>query len=133
MPSVTLPNNWKPRPYQRKFWDYLERGGKRAIEIAHRRWGKDDVLLHRAAVSAFERPATYWHALPEYSQARKAIWNAVNSHTGKRRIDEAFPQELRENTNDNEMFIRFKNGATWQVIGSDRYNSLVGAGKMAGQ
>ena len=26
------------------------------------------------------------------------------------------------------MFIRFKNGATWQVIGSDRYNSLVGAG-----
>ena len=128
MPSVTLPNNWKPRPYQRKFWDYLERGGKRAIEIAHRRWGKDDVLLHRAAVSAFERPATYWHALPEYSQARKAIWNAVNSHTGKRRIDEAFPQELRENTNDNEMFIRFKNGATWQVIGSDRYNRLVGAG-----
>ncbi|PDT15893.1 hypothetical protein CO670_15470 [Rhizobium sp. J15] len=26
------------------------------------------------------------------------------------------------------MFIRFKNGSTWQVIGSDRYNSLVGAG-----
>ena len=128
MAVITLPNGWRPRPYQRPFWDYLERGGKRAIEIAHRRWGKDDVLLHRAAVSAFERPATYWHTLPEYSQARKAIWNAVNSHTGKRRIDEAFPHELRENTNDNEMFIRFKNGSTWQVIGSDRYNSLVGAG-----
>lgn len=85
-------------------------------------------MLHRAAVAAFERPATYWHALPEYAQARKAIWNAVNSHTGKRRIDEAFPAALRENTNDNEMFIRFKNGSTWQVIGSDRYNSLVGAG-----
>jgi hypothetical protein len=26
------------------------------------------------------------------------------------------------------MFIRCKNGSTWQVIGSDRYNSLVGAG-----
>jgi len=98
------------------------------LGVWHRRAGKDDVMLHRAAVAAFERPATYWHALPEYSQARKAIWNAVNSHTGKRRIDEAFPHELRENTNDNEMFIRFKNGATWQVIGSDRYNSLVGAG-----
>lgn len=85
-------------------------------------------MLHRAAVAAFERPATYWHALPEYAQARKAIWNAVNAHTGKRRIDEAFPHELREGTNDNEMFIRFKNGSTWQVIGSDRYNSLVGAG-----
>lgn len=128
MATLKLPNGWKPRPYQMPLWSYLEKGGKRAIEIAHRRWGKDDVLLHRAAVAAFERPATYWHALPQYTQARKAIWNAVNSHTGKRRIDEAFPHELRENTNDNEMFIRFKNGATWQVIGSDRYDTLVGAG-----
>lgn len=125
---IRLPNQWQPRPYQRPLWDYLERGGKRAIEIAHRRWGKDDVILHRAAVAAHERPATYWHCLPEYAQARKAIWNAVNPHNGIRRIDEAFPHELRENTNDQEMFIRFKSGSTWQVIGSDRYNGLVGAG-----
>src|SRR3546814_12862572 len=26
------------------------------------------------------------------------------------------------------MFIRFKSGSTWQLVGSDRYNSLVGAG-----
>ena len=128
MAQVYLPNKWTPRPYQRPMWDYLEKGGKRAIGIWHRRAGKDDVLLHRTAVAAFERPATYWTALPEYSQARKALWAAVNPHTGKRRIDEAFPHELRENTNDNEMFIRFKNGSTWQLIGSDRYNSLVGAG-----
>lgn len=128
MPTVELPNGWAPRSYQRPFWDYLENGGKRAIGIWHRRAGKDDVMLHRAAVAAFERQATYWHCLPEYAQARKAIWTAVNSHTGKRRIDEAFPHELRAATNDNEMFIRFKNGSTWQVIGSDRYNSLVGAG-----
>ena len=72
--------------------------------------------------------ATYWHCLPEYEQARKAIWNAVNPHTGKRRIDEAFPEQLRESKDEQQMFIRFKNGSTWQVIGSDRYNSLVGAG-----
>lgn len=65
--------------------------------------------------------------LPEYEQARKAIWNAVNPHTGVRRIDEAFPQEIRASTNDQGMFIRFKNGSTWQVVGSDNYNSLVGA------
>lgn len=64
--------------------------------------------------------------LPEYAQARKAIWNAVNPHTGKRRIDEAFPLALRENTNDHEMFIRFKCGSTWQVVGSDRYDAAVG-------
>lgn len=85
-------------------------------------------MLHRTAIAAHERVATYWHCLPEYAQARKAIWTAVNPHTGKLRIDEAFPKELRASTNDQEMFIRFKNGSTWQVIGSDRYNSLVGAG-----
>lgn len=126
---IRLPNNWNPRPHQRPLWDYLENGGDRAVEIAHRRWGKDDVLLHRTAIAAHERVATYWHCLPEYEQARKAIWAAVNPHTGKRRIDEAFPAELRDGqANEQQMFIRFKNGSTWQVIGSDRYNSLVGAG-----
>lgn len=128
MAQIYLPNNWKPRAYQRPMWDFLEKGGKRAIGIWHRRAGKDDVLLHRTAVAAFERPATYWTALPEYAQARKALWSAVNPHTGKRRIDEAFPHELRATTNEQEMFIRFVNGSTWQLVGSDRYNSLVGAG-----
>lgn len=103
-------------------------GGKRAIEVAHRRWGKDEVALGSTFELAMQRPATYWHCLPEYAQARKAIWTAVNPHTGKLRIDEAFPKELRTNTNDQEMFIKLRNGSTWQVIGSDRYNSLVGAG-----
>lgn len=108
-------------------WTYLENGGKRAIEIAHRRWGKDDVALHFAATEAMQKVATYWHMLPEASQARKAIWNAINPHTGIRRIDEAFPVAIRTSTNDQEMFIRFINGSTWQVVGSDNYKSLVGA------
>jgi phage terminase large subunit len=95
--------------------------------VWHRRAGKDDVALHWAAVAAHLRAGTYWHMLPEASQARKAVWEAVNPHTGKRRIDEAFPDELREATRENEMFIRFKCGSTWQVIGSDNYNSLVGS------
>lgn len=85
-------------------------------------------MLHWAAVSSMQRPASYWHMLPEYAQGRKAIWTAVNEATGKRRIDEAFPHEIRANVNEQEMFIRFKNGSTWQVVGSDRYNNLVGAG-----
>lgn len=128
MPRVELPNGWKPRRYQYPLWSYLQNGGKRAIEIAHRRWGKDDLILHRTAVAMFERPASYWHMLPEFAQARRALWTAVNSHTGKRRIDEAFPPEIRETTNEQEMFIRMKNGATWQLVGSDRFNTLVGAG-----
>lgn len=65
--------------------------------------------------------------LPEAAQARKAIWEAINPHTGKRRIDEAFPKELRATTREQEMMIKFKNGSTWQVVGSDNFNSLVGS------
>lgn len=65
--------------------------------------------------------------LPQAAQARKAIWTAVNPHTGLKRIDEAFPLALRKRTNDQEMFIEFHNGSTWQVVGSDNYDTLVGA------
>ena len=126
-PKIRIPNNWAPRDYQMNVWRYLERGGKRAICVWHRRAGKDDVCLHWAAASMIDKPATYWHMLPAFSQGRKAIWTAVNPHTGKRRIDEAFPHELRVNTNESEMFIRFKNGSTWQVVGSDRYDAAVGS------
>lgn len=124
---IRLPNNWQPRPYQRPLWNYLEGGGKRAIALWHRRAGKDDVFMHWTAVAAHQRVATYWHMLPEASQGRKAIWQAVNPHSGRRRIDEAFPRELRETTLENEMLIRFKSGSTYQVLGSDNYDSLVGS------
>ena len=127
MATITLPHNWQPRPYQSKLWNALESGKKRCIEVAHRRWGKDDVALQWAAVSAMQRPATIWHMLPQIAMARKAIWTAVNPHTGKRRIDEAFPKAIRESTNETEMFLRLKNGSTWQVIGSDNYDTLVGS------
>ena len=126
-PKIRIPNNWAPRDYQMNVWRYLERSGKRAICVWHRRAGKDDVCLHWAAASMIDKKATYWHMLPAFSQGRKAIWTAVNPHTGKRRIDEAFPHELRVNTNESEMFIRFKNGSTWQVVGSDRYDAAVGS------
>jgi phage terminase large subunit len=122
-----IPNNWQPRKYQLPAWAYLERGGRHAELVWHRRAGKDEICLHRACVAAFERPATYWHMLPMASQARKAIWDAINPHTGKRRIDEAFPMVLRATTRENEMMIRFHNGSTWQVVGSDNFDSLVGS------
>lgn len=126
--NVTLPHNgWKPRPYQLKAWRYLQNGGRHAELVWHRRAGKDDICLHWAARAAHERIATYWHMLPMAAQARKAIWEAINPHSGIRRIDEAFPKELRETTRENEMMIRFKNGSTWQVVGSDNFNSLVGS------
>lgn len=125
--EITLPYKWNPRGYQLKAWSYLENGGTHAELIWHRRSGKDEIALHRTCCAAFERIGNYWHMLPEYAQARKAIWEAVNPHTGKKRIDEAFPIELRKSTRNHEMIIEFINGSTWQVVGSDSFDSLVGA------
>lgn len=119
--------NWEPRPYQANLWNYLEGGGTRAVAIWHRRSGKDDVVLNWTARAAHESVGEYWHMLPESGQARKAIWDAVNPHTGVRRIDQAFPRELRDKTRENDMAIVFKNGSLWRVVGSDNYNSLVGS------
>ena len=124
---MDIPHNWKPRLYQFDLWEYLYLGGKRAFATWHRRSGKDEVALHWAAVAATRRPATYWHMLPEAAQARKAIWNAINPHSGKRRIDEAFPNEIRTGINEQEMFIKLVGGSTFQLVGSDNYNSLVGS------
>jgi hypothetical protein len=126
--KIDLPHNgWNPRPHQMALWNYLNNGGKRAVAVWHRRAGKDDVLLHHTMRSAWLRPANHWHCLPEYAMARKAIWDAVNPHTGIRRIDEAFPQALRESTREHDMHITFKNGSTWSCIGSDSYNRTVGS------
>jgi phage terminase large subunit len=127
--DIELPHNgWMPRPHQLPLWRHLQGGGERAMAVWHRRAGKDEICLQHAACAAMKRPGNYWHCLPEYLMARKAIWTSINAHTGKRRLDEAFPDILRENVSDNEMFIRFKNGSTWQLIGSDRYDATVGAG-----
>lgn len=130
MTSVIIPNNWNPRPYQLPVLSYFAKPGrwKRAVLMWPRRHGKDDVCLHLAAIQLMRKPGTYWHMLPQYAQARKAIWDAVDSHTGQRRIDWAFPKEIRASTNESEMKITFKNGSTWQLCGSDQYNSLVGSG-----
>jgi phage terminase large subunit len=124
--EIILPNNFTLRPYQRPLWNYLESDGKRAIAAWFRRAGKDEVCLNWTAVAAMQRVGTYWTLLPEAAQARKAIWDAVDPHTGLRRIDSAFPKALRESTHEGEMKIKFKNGSLWQVVGSDNYHSLVG-------
>ena len=125
--QVSLPNNWRPRAYQEDLWRYLMDGGLRAVTEWHRRSGKDDVFLHFTAVAAHKRIGNYWYMLPEYSQARKSMWDAINPHTGKRRIDEAFPAEIRKTTREQEMMIIFHNGSTFQLVGSDNFNSLVGS------
>ena len=122
-----LLGSWRPRKDQWDLWHYLMSGGHRAVEVAHRRWGKDDVALHFTACAMARRVGNYWHMLPKYEQARKVVWTAINPRTGKRRIDEAFPVAARVKTREQDMAIEYANGSTWQLVGSDNYDSLVGS------
>ncbi len=124
-----LDHVFRVRWYQRRFHEALVHQQKdRLLAIWHRRAGKDEIVLNGFRELTYKRPGTYWHCFPEYKQARKAIWNGVNGRTGKRRIDEAFPPQIRKRMVDDDMFIELENGSTWQLLGSDRYNATVGAG-----
>ncbi|WJR67243.1 hypothetical protein QTA58_00265 [Neorhizobium sp. CSC1952] len=122
-------HQFRVRWYQRRFHEALvHRTHDRLIAIWHRRAGKDEIVLNAMRELAWKDPGTYWHCFPEQKQARKAIWNGVNGHTGKRRIFESFPPQIIKRMQDDDMFIELNNGATFQLIGSDRYDSTVGSG-----
>src|SRR5436190_12506588 len=127
--DISVPQRgWQPRPHQQRLWNYLMRGGKRAVAVWHRRAGKDEVALHATAVAMLERPANYWYMFPRFTDARKGIWDAVNPHTGRRRIDEAFPQAMLSGRREHDMHLTAVNGSTFSVVGSDSVVSGGGIG-----
>lgn len=127
MATITLPYNWRPRPYQIGMWTAMESGCRRAVLLWHRRAGKDENSLRFLASAAMEKPATYWYLLPKAVQVRRAIWEAVNPHTGKKRIDEAFPAAIIARKRDNEMVLTLVNGSSIHFLGADNFNTLVGS------
>jgi len=129
MTRISIPNNWTPRSYQIPFWSYMMNGGKRASLLWSRRSGKDDAALNLIAVAAHQRIGEYWHINPFKDQVRKSVWESINND-GKRRIDQAFPDELRAKTLEQDMMIRFKNGSIYRCLGSDNPDAMVGANVM---
>ena len=128
MTEITIPaHGWKPRSHQQAAWDYLQKGGRHAELIWHRRYGKDEIAMQFACISMLERAGTYWHMLPLHTQVRKAIWMAVNPRTGRRRIDDVFPDEIFTK-NESEMIVKSKiNASTWQCMGSDNFQGAIGS------
>lgn len=126
MAEVEIPNGWDPRPYQMPAWLELEAGRKRAVLLWHRRAGKDSFGLNFTATRALETVGLYWHLAPSQKQVRKIVWDNIDGK-GRRVIDQVWPRELRASMNIQEMRIELKNGSIWQCVGSDNYDSLVGA------
>lgn len=131
--EIVLPTQgFVPRWYQARVWDaVITKGIKRAILCWPRRHGKDIMSLHLMAQMALRtgagqpgRVGSYVYVFPYQNQARKVVWNGLDND-GHRFLN-AFPPEYIEAKNDAEMFIRFKNGATFQVFGGDDPDKLVG-------
>lgn len=119
---------WSLRAYQKPLWQALVHDNLNVCANWHRRAGKDELLLNAVAVKALRRTASYAYMLPENAHARRAIWQAINPHTGQRRILEAFPRELlASEPNETEMRLNLVNGSVVTFFGSDNYDRMVGA------
>lgn len=129
MPEILIPRaDWHLRDYQKPLWRSLINENKNICANWHRRAGKDELLLNGLAVKAMQRQASYAYMFPEISHARRAMWQAINPHTGRRRILEAFPPEIMDGPpNETEMRLKLANGSSIMFFGSDQYDRLVGA------
>jgi len=129
--EIILPNDWSAREYQRPMFRHLFNDdgsivpNARAVEVWHRRSGKDSASLQMQAIASQSRVGTYWTMLPTLTQAKRVIWKGIDKQ-GRRMIDQTFPKEMRKSVNESDMSIEFKNGSIWQCVGSDNYDSLVG-------
>ena len=126
MTEITIPNDWNPRPHQLPLFKAMDSGKKRACLLWHRRAGKDSSVLNFTAKEMFNRVGNYWHLFPKQRQARKAIWNGIDGQ-GRKILSQVFPEQIRKRTDGTEMMIELANDSTWQLCGSDNYDSLVGS------
>lgn len=127
--DIRLPDDvgYRPRAYQRQLWDHFvpSAARKRAVVIAHRRWGKDLLAMNMSGCLSQIDMATYWHVLPFKTQARNIVWNGIDK-INKKRFRDYFHKDLIDYTNENEMRVHFKNGSVWQATGADDIDRLVG-------
>lgn len=129
---ATLPRQPKPdwpwpiRPYQQDAYDAFQAGRRRQLLVWHRRAGKDIYAMSLARIESQRRIGGYVHFFPFHVQAKRAIWNGVDPRLGVRFIDHAFG-DLVVATNKTDMLLDFENGSTWQMLGSDNYNRVIGS------
>lgn len=124
MTKLTLPHHFEPRDYQLSIMDALDSGCKRAVWVVHRRGGKDVTIFNWVIKELAKKTLTCFYVFPTYSQAKKAIWDAVNNDGF--RILSHIPDEIIAQKNSQEMKVRFTNGSLFQLIGSDNIDSLMG-------
>lgn len=129
--EIILPNEFDPRYYQQRYFDFYDHGGRAGMWVWHRRAGKDLTALHQICKQAMERVGMYWHCLPSFEQARKAVWNNFVTTANKRLMRQVFPRPIVRAPDDFKpqaaMMVELVNGSIIQLIGSDNIDNIVGA------
>ena len=97
--------------------------------VWHRRAGKDLLLLNFTIAQAVQRVGVYWHVFPTAKQGRKILWDGVTKD-GRLFLDH-WPRALIASRNESEMKIKTRDGAVWQIVGSDNYTDALIGGKPA--
>ncbi len=93
----------------------------------HRRAGKDRTGLELIRHESQQRVGAYWHLYPMHVHARRAIWTGVDPESEMPILDLVFPPSMVADTDERDMFKKFGNGSTYQLLGSDHYDRLVGS------
>lgn len=97
---------------------------KNAVWVAHRRSGKDVTCFQYLTEAAIEEKGTYFYCLPEFTHARRVIWEGM-LNDGVRFLD-LVPKEIVKSKNESQMKMELINGSIIQMVGSDQYDRLVG-------
>lgn len=112
----------------------MESGCLRAVCVWHRRAGKDLTHLNWTATRIAQNVGAYWHLYPNALQGRRALWEAMDKEgrkfthnlPGGDAIGEVGSFCVRKR--DDTMQMWFANGSTYQVLGAENVDSLIGAG-----
>lgn len=122
---MRLPHKFTPRDYQLPVLHALDGRYKRAVCVWHRRSGKDKVFINFTAKKMYERKGGYYYIFPTYKQGKKVIWNGMDRDGYK--FTDHIPRNIRRRTDNTEMFIETDNGSTFQIVGSDNIDAIMGA------
>lgn len=123
--NITLPFNYRARPYQLDFWAAMQKGYKRAVLVWHRRAGKEKTCWNFMIMRAVQKVGIYYYLFPHFSQGRKILWDGIDKD-GFRFLDHIPKELIQGNINATEMKIRLKNGSVLQIIGTNNIDSIVG-------
>src|SRR6266852_4384659 len=123
MPTIKLPHNFTPRPYQLPVLRALDGGATRAVAVWHRRAGKEKTFINYMAKKTAERVGSYFYFFPTFTQAKRAVWDG-RDRDGFPFLAH-FPAEYVKRRNETELKLELISGSIFQLVGTDNFDSIM--------